>query len=178
MVPVAVSPEAVVRESFGRREFLRRGAGGVLLTLGAALPGCSGGEDETGGRGPFAEAERDVLRAICARLLPGGSRTPAAAEVDVAGRMERLLDALGATSDFRRLLALFEWSPLLFEAKPVRLTRLSPESQDQVIRGWATSRVGFRRSGFVAIKRLALSIYYTRQESWAAIGFPGPWLQS
>ncbi len=178
MAPVVMSPDAVVRESFGRREFLRRGAGGLLLTLGAALPGCSGGEDETGGRGPFAETEREVLRAICARLLPGGSRAPAAAEVDVAGRMERLLDARGATSDFRRLLALFEWSPLLFEAKPGRFTRLPEERQEQVLRGWATSRLGFRRSGFVAIKRLAMSIYYTQQESWPAIGFPGPWLQS
>lgn len=178
MAPLVMSPDAVVRESFGRREFLRRGAGGLLLALGGALPGCSGGGDETGGRGPFVEAEREVLRAICARLLPGGGRAPAAAEVDVAGRMERLLHALGATSDFRRLLALFEWSPWLFEAKPGRFTRLSAESQDQVIRGWATSRLGFRRSGFVAIKRLAMSIYYTQQETWAAIGFPGPWLQS
>jgi hypothetical protein len=94
--------------------------------------------------------------------------------------MERLLAELGVrpTTDFRRLLALFEWSLLLFEARPGRFTKLSTESQDRVIRGWATSRLGFRRSGFVAIKRLAMSIYYTQQESWPAIGFPGPWLQS
>ena len=176
MAPAFMSPDAVVRESFGRREFLRRGAGGLLLALGAALPRCSKGDDETGGRGPFTEAEREVLGTICARLLPGGSRAPAAAEVDVAGRMERLLEELGAISDFRRLLALFEWSPWLFEARPGRFTRLSEERQDHVIRGWATSRLGFRRTGFVAIKRLAMSIYYTQEETWEGIGFPGPWL--
>ncbi|MGH9460681.1 MAG: gluconate 2-dehydrogenase subunit 3 family protein [Vicinamibacteria bacterium] len=178
MGPILTSPDALVRESFGRREFLRRGSGALLLALGGALPGCSGRRDETGGPGPFRETERDVLRAICARLLPVGGRAPGAPAIDVAGRMERLLDELGATSDFRRLLALFEWSPLLFEANPHRFTQLSPGGQDRVLHGWAASRLGFRRSGFVAIKRLAMSLYYTRPESWPAIGFPGPWLQS
>jgi hypothetical protein len=111
-------------------------------------------------------------------LLPAGGRAPETSAIEVAGRMERLLDELEATADFRRLLALFEWSPLLFEAKPSRFTQLSPEGQDRVLRGWAESRLGFRRSGFVAIKRLAMSLYYTQPESWPAIGFPGPWLQS
>ena len=178
MGSVQTSPDALVRESFGRREFLRRGSGALLLALGGALPACAGRRDETGGPGPFSETERDVLRAICARLLPAGGRAPGAAAIDVAGRMERLLDELQATSDFRRLLALFEWSPLLFEANPHRFTQLSPESQNRVLRGWAASRLGFRRSGFVAIKRLAMSLYYTQAENWPAIGFPGPWLQS
>lgn len=177
MNPAACPPAAVVRESFGRREFLRRGAGGLFLALGGALPGCAGG-GETGRRGPFTEAERGVLRAICARLLPGSGRFPAASEVDVAGRVERLLAELGATSDFRRLLALFEWSPLLFEAEPHRFTRLSAEGQVHILRGWATSRLDFRRRGFVAIKRLAMSLYYTQPDTWPAIGFPGPWQQS
>jgi len=162
-----------VRESFGRREFLRRGVGGVLLALGGALPGCSGGGNDA--KGPFTEDEREVLRAICDRLLPGHGRAPGAAEMGVAERLERLLDELGATADFRRLLALFEWSPWLFEAKPGRFTRLSEVDQDDVLRGWATSRLGFRRSGFVATKRLAMSLYYTQPKSWPAIGFPGPW---
>lgn len=178
MDSLVMSPDALVRESFGRREFLRRGTGALLLTLGGALPGCSGRRDETIGAGPFSEAERGVLRAICARLLPSDEGAPGAAATDVAGRMERLLDQLQATSDFRRLLALFEWSPLLFEADPHRFTQLPPEDQDRVIRGWAASRLAFRRSGFVAIKRLAMSLYYTQPETWPAIGFPGPWLES
>ena len=172
-------PDAVARETFGRREFLRRGAGGLLLALGGALPGCSRRIDEDDKGGPLAESDREVLRAICARLLPA-SDAPPAAEMNVARRMESLLAQLGPRplSDFRRLLALFEWSPMLFDTIPGRFTRLSAENQDQVIRGWATSRLGFRRSGFVAVKRLAMSIYYSQEETWPAIGFPGPWPQS
>ena len=174
------SPQAVLRESFGRREFLRRGAGGLLLALGGVLPGCGragGGRDD---HRLLSDSERQVLQAICERFLPGGGRAPAASEIDVAGKIERLLPELGphAISDFRHLLTLFEWSPLLFECKLVRFTTLPPELQDQVIRGWAVSRLGFRRSGFAAMKRLAMSVYYTQEESWPAIGFPGPWLQS
>ena len=55
---------------------------------------------------------------------------------------------------------------------------LSPDTQTEVIRGWATSRLAFRRTGFVAIKRVAMSVYYAQEASWPAIGFPGPWLQS
>ena len=176
---MAISPDVVLRESFGRREFLRRGAGALLLALGSVLPGCRAGEVRDEG-GPFSDSERQILRAICNRLLPGGAGAPAAIKLDVAGTIERLLRELGphATSDFRSLLAVFEWSPLLFQAKPRRFTRLAPQDQDQVIRGWAISRIGFRRTGFVAIKRVAMSTYYAQEGSWAAIGFPGPWLLS
>jgi Gluconate 2-dehydrogenase subunit 3 len=174
-----VSPDAVLRESFGRREFLRRGGGTLLLALGGALPGCRAGEAEDPHR-PFSDVEREVLRSLCERLLPGGGGEPGAMEMDVPGRIELLLAELGpgATRDFRRLLALIEWSPWLFEAKPGRFTRLSPREQDQVLRGWADSRLGFRRTGFVAVKRLAMSVYYAQRQSWPAIGFPGPWLPS
>ena len=84
----------------------------------------------------------------------------------------------GAATDFRRLLSLFEWSPVLFEARLGRFSTLSPDTQTEVIRGWATSRLGFRRTGFVAIKRVAMSVYYAQEASWPAIGFPGPWLQA
>lgn len=177
MIP---APEAVLRESFGRREFLRRGAGGILLTLGGALPGCRGAAREGGQTGFLSTTEMELLDAVCQRLLPGGDRAPSARELDVAGEIDRLLPQLDSTaaSDFQRLLALFEWSPLVFEARPARFTSLPPKAQDRVLRGWAESRFGFRRTGFVAIKRLAMSVYYAKETSWPAIGFPGPWLES
>ena len=107
-------------------------------------------------------------------------RAPAASEVDVAGKIENLVSGLGprAATDFRRLLSLFEWSPVLFDARPARFSTLSPDAQTEVLRGWVTSRLGFRRTGFIAIKRVAMSVYYAQEASWPAIEFPGPWLQS
>ena len=144
------------------------------------LPGCGrtrGGRD---GGSNFSSSERLTLRAICQRLLPGGGRAPAASEVDVAGKIENLVSGLGprAATDFRRLLSLFEWSPVLFDARPARFSTLSPDAQTEVLRGWVTSRLGFRRTGFIAIKRVAMSVYYAQEASWPAIEFPGPWLQS
>ncbi len=174
------NPETVLRESFGRREFLRQGGGGLMLALGGVLPGCNRTGGSQDGGGAFSDSARLTLRAICERLLPGGGRTPGASAFDVAGKIEDLVSELGprAATDFRSLLSLFEWSPVLFEARPGRFSTLSPDTQTEVIRGWATSRLGFRRTGFVAIKRVAMSVYYAQEASWPAIGFPGPWLQS
>ena len=177
---MATSPEAVLHASFGRREFLRRGGGGLMLAMGAMLPGCGGAAERREDGQVFSDSERRTLHALCERLLPGGGPAPSAATVGVAAKIERLLSELGggAASDFSRLLSLFEWSPVLFEARAGRLSRLSTEIQDEVIQGWATSRLGFRRTGFVAIKRVAMSVYYSEEASWPAIGFPGPWLQA
>ena len=177
---MTASPEAVLQESFGRREFLRRGGGGLMLALGGVLPGCGRTGGSRDGEGAFSDSERQTLWAICERMLPGGGRAPSAGAIDVAGKIEDLVSGLGpgAATDFRRLLSLFEWSPVLFEARPGRFSTLSPDTQTEVIRGWATSRLGFRRTGFVAIKRVAMSVYYAQEASWPAIGFPGPWLQS
>ncbi len=174
------TPEAVLRESFGRREFLRQGGGGLMLALGGVLPGCSRTGGSQGGGDTFSNSERLTLGAICERLLPGGGRAPSAGAVDVAVKIEDLVSGLGprAATDFKRLLSLFEWSPILFEARLGRFSTLPPETQTEIIRGWATSRLGFRRTGFVAIKRVAMSVYYVQEASWPAIGFPGPWLQS
>lgn len=177
---MTVSPEAVLQESFGRREFLRRGGGGLMLALAAVLPGCSRTGGSRNGEGAFSHSERQTLWAICERMLPGGGRAPSAGAIDVAGKIENLVSGLdpGAATDFRRLLSLFEWSPVLFEARPGRFSTLSPDTQTAVIHGWATSRLAFRRTGFVAIKRVAMSVYYAQETSWPAIGFPGPWSQS
>ena len=178
---MTTTPEALLRESFGRREFLRRGGGGLLLALGGVLPGCGqAGGNRVNGAGTFSNSERLTLRAICQRLLPGGRRAPDAAATEIAEKIETLVSDLGphVAVDFKRLLSLFDWSPILFEARSGRFSTLSPDTQSDVIRGWATSRLGFRRSGFTAIKRLAMSIYYAQEGSWPAIGFPGPWLQS
>jgi hypothetical protein len=48
---------------------------------------------------------------------------------------------------------------------------MSTESQDDYLEGWMTSRLGFRRTGFQALKRLCMSMYYTDPASFSAIGY-------
>jgi hypothetical protein len=45
--------------------------------------------------------------------------------------------------------------------------------QDSYLEGWMTSSLGFRRTGFQALKRLSMSMHYTDAHSWEEIGFHG-----
>ena len=41
---------------------------------------------------------------------------------------------------------------------------------------WLLMRLAFRRTGFQALKRLCVSMYYTDKVSWDAIGYSGMFL--
>lgn len=78
-------------------------------------------------------------------------------------------------NDFKQLLALFEHGPLIFGFSFSRFTELSPESQDRYIAAWEQSRLAVRRAGFQVLKMLSVFFYYTREEAWKQIRYPGPW---
>lgn len=49
---------------------------------------------------------------------------------------------------------------LLLTGRPVRFTRLDPEQRERFLKGWAASRLGAKRRGFQAAKRLAVGLYF------------------
>src|SRR5204862_3647424 len=60
------------------------------------------------------------------------------------------------------------------------LTAMAPAERERYLRGWATSRIGLRRKGFQALKRLAGVLAYTTVDGagtnpfWPALGYSGP----
>jgi len=165
-----------------RRVFLRRalwvglaGAGGALLYQGTgyALPEGLSFEDLR----LLSTREAAVLAAVSGRVLAGveaPDATDATAEVVVwvDGYLAR--QSRWVRREVRALLHAFEQSPPLLAGRLSRFTRLDPEGQDAVLRGWSISRFAVCRQGFAALKGMVLMGAYRRASFLRAIGYDGP----
>ncbi len=160
-----------------RRTFLKRGLiGGAVLILGggtlAVLP-TKEIAAPTKALAVVSASHFQVLVAIAKRVVP-----PTADAVAVAHGVDDLLRRAPdeARSDFDKLLGLFENAlpGLIFDGRVLPFTRLSPESQDAVLRGWRDSRLALRRTGYHALRRICLAIAYADETQWPAIGYSPP----
>jgi hypothetical protein len=179
----------VARESAGkldRRKFLKRGLiGGGLLIAAGTLPFAF--RTTAVVRRPrrplqlLGIEEYAVLDAVAARIVPGdnpGKPWPSAYDLDCAGKIDALMATVhpDVGADFRRLLRLIESGFLgtLIAGSPRPFTRAAPHEQDARLEAWRRSRFALLRSGYQAVKRLALASYYSSPESYPLVGYPGP----
>lgn len=135
-------------------------------------------------------APSPTLAALIDTLLPadatdpGGAPYPAASSVGVDRDIAEVLAGLRVDEqrEFTVLLRTVESRGLnfLLSGRPVRFTRLSPTQREVYLRGWSTSRVGAKRKGFHALKRLAVGLYFSRPTSggshplWQRIHYEPP----
>jgi len=126
--------------------------------------------------GFLSPAQMATLQALSNRLIPSGEAMPAAAELNVAGGLDQFLMIIDppVAEQIAQLLDLFDFSPMIFDFKWGRFTSLPPADQDDVLSSWATSRLEFRRTGFVALKKLSMAVYYSQDAVWKTIGYDGP----
>lgn len=126
----------------------------------------------------FTPAEYAVWAAVAERFLPGGAGWPSASTVGVASAVDGVLTLADPQTqgDLHQLLGLFDsaLASLLFDGRPTPFTQLGTEAQDAALEAWRTSRLVVRRSGYEAMRRLSMAVYYARPESWAGVGYPGP----
>jgi len=126
----------------------------------------------------FSKEEYLVVSAAGARLTghlpgePGSGQT-----VDAALRADRFLSTEDPEiqEQIHLLLTNFN-SPIasfVFSFKFTGFLSMDPAGQDSYLEGWMTSSLGFRRTGFQAIKRLSMSMHYTDARSWEEIGYHG-----
>ena len=54
------------------------------------------------------------------------------------------------------------------------VTQLSPEARVAFLAKWENHRLAALRSGFQALKRLAVASYYGNKTTYAGLGYPGP----
>lgn len=73
------------------------------------------------------------------------------------------------------LLHGLELAPLI-SRHAGRFSNLEPQQAEAYLRSWAVSRIPQQRQGAAALRALALLAHYGSEESWADVGYRGPWL--
>lgn len=119
----------------------------------------------------LTRAQNQFLLALVHRIVPE-SRT---LEGPSQGELFAIIEASLATKDasLRRLLSIFlivlRWLPALRHGAP--LDRLSPDTQDRVLRWFEGGPIAPFRKGFWGVKVLVFMGFYGRPEAAAAIGW-------
>ncbi len=164
-----------------RRSLLKRGllGGGVLLIGGAGFlvsRGTRRGKPPPRALSVLSEDEYAVVEAIAARVVAPAPGAPPMDET--AWNVDQLLAVAdpSAQKEVKQLLGLFESAlgGFLFGGRITPFTKLDPAEQDQVLHEWQQSRLVLRRTGFSALKTLALAGYYGTPKTWAYMNYPGP----
>jgi hypothetical protein len=126
----------------------------------------------------FSDREYALVSAAAARIT-GHAGNAGAGEnpIDAALRADRFLSTEDPEiQDQIHLLLTIFGSPVaafFFSFSFSGFLTMDAASQDDYIRGWMTSSLGFRRTGFQALKRLSMSMHYTDERSWEEIGYHG-----
>lgn len=176
-------PDSGIRVEPPRRAFLKKGLlGAALLALGGTA--ATGLRPTRRVRLPseplmiFSPAEYAIFAAVAARIVSVPEGVSSTESVDVALRADRVM-ALALPSvqkEFGQLLRLFEngLTGVLTGTSLAPFTASSRKAQSRRLLSWSTSRVPLFRTGFQAMKRLAVACYYSAPQAWKSIGYPGP----
>lgn len=161
-----------------RRAFLRGALGVGALAVSLPLSACAAPPPAPAQPLAFLTPEEHaLLAAVAGRLVPASPRLgPGGVELDVAGRADALLalapEALKA--DVKKLLGAFGLGARGFLGLPY--ARQPEILQDAWLGLWREAPVPMLRQGYVALNRLCQMLFYMAPGSWAAIGYPGPWI--
>ena len=122
---------------------------------------------------PFGEGDLAVLRALLATIFGVGSEetdtlTAAAVGVSYLEPDRQVLVGL--------LPALLNQGHRAFNPILRSWTALPEAERAAALEDWATSSLALRRQVYVALRQLLLFHAYSDPSTWAAIGYPGPWL--
>lgn len=124
----------------------------------------------------LTKKEYEILKAVSGRVVPG---TFEEYGLDLAAKIDSIFANLPPYfgREFKLLLKVFEYGTPLLGFSFKRFTRMTHEEQDHYLAGWERSWFPFKRMGFQALKRTALSAFYGSERTWALIGYRGPWLE-
>jgi len=126
----------------------------------------------------FSDHEFIVFQAIAERMIGAPSEgNPSAALLNITMRADKFLSGTDpeVQEQFHQLLTVFNapFFAFLFDFRFSSFISMSAEDQDSYIEDWMTSTFAFRRTGFQALKRVCLIMFYTEPRSWPEIGYDG-----
>ena len=169
----ALSRRGLLKLSLGATAFL------ATAGLGASLSGCSSSVTANG----FA-ALRDgdllFLRALIPVMLEG-----AVASEKMPGAVDGTLKSLDYSLDHLSP-EMLKLTRQLFDVLGMAVTRgpltgiwgswenAGPEAMRHFLERWQNSSLSLLRMGHSSLQQMVMMAWYTRAESWAHCGYPGP----
>ena len=165
-----------------RRGFLKKGLfGGLLLALGGGTflaTRRSAQVPMPGGLKVLNATEYAVMWAIVQRFAPAHEGFPAADSINTTVACDGIISLLEEVTqgEIKQLLMLFENAlpNFLFGGRASPFTQLNPTEQEDVLAEWRDSRLTLRRTGYRALRGIAIAAYYGNKATWSAVGYPGP----
>lgn len=160
-----------------RRGFLSLAAASAALAALARLPAAAVVSGNGREAAFFAEPEREILTRVVERMVATGeANAPAVRETKTIEVIDRICAGVDPeiSGVLPFLMRLVEWGPFLFDFTFTRFSRMSDAESDASLRAWMTSRLGFRRRAFYALRNLSFLGYYSQEPTWALIGYRGP----
>src|SRR6058998_4317091 len=183
---------AIARRCRSRAAINRYAQGGAKGLSPAHRSGRPGG-DTSERRETLSPQERLTLRHIANALVPSvpvesdpdGFYRRTASDLAIDDDVARIIESYlspDQRADFRRLLRTIEspWANMLLSGRPARFSTESEANRERFLLGWAHSRLGIKRQGFHAVKRLVLFLTYAKvldggvNPNWPSIGYAGP----
>jgi hypothetical protein len=126
----------------------------------------------------FSPREYIIFEAIAEQVVgvPSAGQ-PSIKEIGVATRADQFLAGADpeVQDQLHQLLTVFNaaFFTFFFDFRSSSFLNMSAPDKESYIRDWMTSKIGFRRTGFQALKRISLSMFYTDSRSWKEIGYDG-----
>ncbi len=165
-----------------RRSFLKKGVlGGLILAVGGGgfLASRRGAQVfMPSGLKVLSAAEYAVMWAIVQRFVPAKEGFPTPDSLNTAVGCDGIIALLEEVTqaEIKQLLMLFENAlpNFLFGGRTEPFTQLNPTEQDQVLAEWRDSRITIRRTGYRALRGIAIAAYYGNAASWPSVGYGGP----
>lgn len=169
-----------------RRSLLKKGfVGGAILLLGGTVPILLRSTHIL--RRPkqplrlLTANEHAIFAAVAVRICPRDQTAaawPSVEALQCAEKVDTIMAELHpkAAAEFKKLLHVFEsgMTGVFTIASPTTFTGSTEADQDRRLQAWRRSRVALFRSGYQAMKRLAVATYYASPETYARVGYPGP----
>ncbi len=171
----------MTRLLLSRRKFLTKSLSGmIVLTAAGVLPRKVSAFEPGPDLQFFSRHEYRLVNAIAQRIVGLHADTGNSPNVDIARRADLFLTSEDPEiqRQIHLLLGLFG-SPLLallFSVQYTPFLEMEGSEQDSYLEGWMKSSLAFRRTSFVALKRLCMSMYYSDNHSWSEIHYEGMFL--
>jgi hypothetical protein len=169
----ALSRRGLLQLSLGATAFL------ATAGLGASLSGCSSNVAATG-FATLRSADLLFLRALIPVMLDG-----AVANGQMPAAVDATLQSLDASLDHLSP-EMLKLTRQLFDVLGMAVTRgpltgiwgswenASAQAMRDFLARWQNSSLSLLRMGHSSLQQMVMMAWYTRAESWAHCGYPGP----